>query len=316
MADAGVLQTLVDSGRPLVRMVHDHDIYCMRSYKYNPLTRRICARAASAYCVFPCGATLARNRGGGLPFKWVSYRAKLREIELNRRFQRMIVATHFMREELERNRFDPAKIETHAPVPRLPEHLPPASFSDRNLILYSGQIVRGKGVDVLLQSLALVAEPFECVILGDGNHRSFCEALNHKLGLAERVRFKGYVSQDEVRQFHADGSLAVMSSVWPEPFGATGLEAMLHGLPVVAFDAGGIKEWLIDGHNGLLAPWMDRAGYASRVSQLLRDKPLARRLGENGRKSVREKFDFDRYINGLEDMFTRVIAESAAGAKR
>src|SRR4051812_36936799 len=80
MADLGVLEALVASGIPLVRMVHDHDLYCMRSYKYRVFSRAICRRPASWQCVFPCGAVLARNRGEGPPFKWVSYSAKRKEI--------------------------------------------------------------------------------------------------------------------------------------------------------------------------------------------------------------------------------------------
>src|SRR6185295_3153363 len=83
MADLTVLKAVIDSGRPSVRMVHDHDFYCMRSYKYHPLTRKICTRPASAYCIIPCGASLTRNREGPWPLKWVSYRAKKREIRLN-----------------------------------------------------------------------------------------------------------------------------------------------------------------------------------------------------------------------------------------
>src|SRR5882672_1092407 len=60
MADLSVINSLISCGKPLVRMVHDHDIYCMRSYKYHPLTREICARPASPYCIFPCGALLTR----------------------------------------------------------------------------------------------------------------------------------------------------------------------------------------------------------------------------------------------------------------
>jgi glycosyltransferase involved in cell wall biosynthesis len=101
--------------------------------------------------------------------------------------------------------------------------------------------------------------------------------LSRELGLSDRVFFKGYVAQQELQAHFRDASLAVMSSVWPEPFGAAGLEAMRHGLPVVAFDAGGIKEWLVDGKNGFLIPWMDRAAFAARVEELLRDKTLARR---------------------------------------
>ncbi|MDB6112398.1 MAG: hypothetical protein JWR69_4148 [Pedosphaera sp.] len=310
LADLAVIEALVGSNRPLVRMVHDHDLYCMRSYKYNPFTRQICKRAASAYCVFPCGATLARNRDGGLPFRWVSYLAKKKELRLNRQFQRMVVATRYMRDELVRNHFDRDKIEIHVPVPRALETPRQSSFNNRNLILYTGQIIRGKGVDVLLESLAQVRVPFECIIFGEGSHRPYCVELCRKLGLNDRVQLKGFVPREELDQQYGDGSVAVMSSVWPEPFGSAGLEGMRYGLPVVAFDAGGISEWLIDSHNGFLVPWMDRAGFAARVEQLLRNKALGKQMGERGRKLLTQKYTFTRYIDGLEKMFENVVLEA------
>ena len=88
-----------------------------------------------------------------------------------------------------------------------------------------------------------------------------------------------------------------------------GIEAMRYGLPVVAFDAGGIKEWLIDGRNGFLVPWMDRDAYAARVEALLRDKTLARQMGETGRQLVSQHYDFSRYVTGIENLFARVVAE-------
>ena len=132
--------------------------YC--GYKYNVITRRICLRAASAYCVFPCGASVARNPDAGFPLRWVDYGAKRREIELNKDFHRLIVASSYMRDELLRNGFPPERIEVHAPVPRAAPSADQPSFSSRNLIVYAGQIIRGKGVDVLLQSLAKVTAPF------------------------------------------------------------------------------------------------------------------------------------------------------------
>jgi glycosyltransferase involved in cell wall biosynthesis len=311
MSDVGVLKAVAESGVPVARMVHDHDLYCMRSYKYFPLTRTICTRAAGAHCIFPCGATLARNRNGKFPVKWVSYLARKRELALNRRFERMIVATDYMRQELLRNGFENQRIEIHAPVPRASGSFARASFSGRNLIIYSGQVIRGKGVDVLLESLARVQTPFECLIFGDGNHRAYCEELSRKLGLSDRVRFKGYVAPSELENFYQEASLAVVSSVWPEPFGAVGLEAMRHGLPVVAFAAGGINEWLLDAENGFLVPWMDRDRFAARIEQLLENKILAQQLGERGRQLLRDKFNFDQYISGLEEMFSRVINQTA-----
>lgn len=304
-----VLDALAASGVPVVRMVHDHDLYCMRGYKYGYFSREICQRALSPYCIFPCGACLARSgKGASLPVRWVSYRAKRRELEVNKQFDRLVVATDYMRGELLRNGFGADRIEIHPPVPRAGVPAATPSFSERNLIVYAGQIIRGKGVDVLLESLARVTVPFECVILGDGSYRAACEQLSRRLGLSDRVRFAGFVPQAQVAAYYRDASLAVMSSVWPEPFGATGLEAMRCGLPVVAFDAGGIREWLLDGENGYLVPWMDRDVFAARVEKLLRNKGLAERLGANGRQIAEERFNFGRYIGGLEDLFARVVA--------
>ena len=316
LADLDLLESAAGCGVPVVRMVHDHDLYCLRGYKYNPLTRRICTRAASPYCVFPCGGTVARNRSGGFPLKWLSYGDKQRELALNRRFHRLVAATEFMRDELVRNGFRPEQIEILAPVPPSSDESFHCTFSGRNRLVYAGQIIRGKGVDVLLESLAKVTVRFECVILGDGNHRPHCEQLSARLGLTDRVHFAGFVSQDKIAGYYRDASVAVMSSVWPEPFGATGLEAMRCGLPVVAFDAGGIREWLIDGWNGFLVPWMDRTRYAASVETLLRNKSEARTLGANGRHWVGEQFGLPKYLSELEDLFYRVGAPTAISNPR
>jgi len=309
MADLSVIQTLVESGVPLLRMVHDHDIYCMRSYKYNYFTRAICTRPATPHCIFPCLASVVKKSGGGFPLKWVSYSEKKREIALNRRFDRMVVVTTYMRDELLNNGFDAKRIEIHAPVPRMGDPNLRSSFSDRNLIIYAGQIIRGKGVDVLLEALAQVKTKFECVILGDGNHKAFCEELSKKLNLADRVTFKGFVPQEELKNYYRECSVVALSSLWPEPIATIGLEVMRYALPVVAFDAGGIKDWLLDGQNGFLVPWIDRTKFAARIDQLLNDKPLAKKLGEAGLKLVSERYDFETYIGDLEKMFQNVIAQ-------
>ena len=299
------LRRLLESSRPLVRMVHDHDTYCLRSYKYSPFTRRICTRPAGPQCIFPCLAPLKRNHAGGLPFKWVSYFDKLEELALNRRFNRHLVVTNFMKHELVINGFAPDRIEIFPPVPRPGDALRSA-FSERNLLLYAGQIIRGKGVDVLLRALARVQTPFEAVILGDGNHRAYCEKLCGKLGLSGRVAFKGFIPQDELKGYYRDTSVVTLSSLWPEPIATIGLEVMRYALPVVAFDAGGIRDWLRDGINGYLVPWMDLDAYAARIDDLLRDKNKARQMGERGLEIVSREYDFDQYLERLEDLFSRV----------
>jgi glycosyltransferase involved in cell wall biosynthesis len=288
-------------------MVHDHALYCMRGYKYNYFTRAICTRAFSPFCVFPCLASLGRNDAGGLPVKWVSYWHKKQEIALNKRCQRIIVYSNYCKQELVRNGFDADKIEICVPI--LPSTESSASFSQRNLILFAGQLIRGKGVDVLLRALAKVRTHYECAIFGDGSHRGACERLAAKLGIGQRVTFHGYVLPAALIEFYREASLFVMGSLWPEPFGMAGPEAMRYGLPVVAFDAGGIREWLTDGENGYLIAWKNIDLFAARLEQLLRDKALARRLGQCALETV-QRYDCGRQIDRLECLMQGVVRAS------
>jgi glycosyltransferase involved in cell wall biosynthesis len=134
------------------------------------------------------------------------------------------------------------------------------------------------------------------------------------LGLEGKVKFLGFVPQEELKRYYRECSLVAISSVWPEPIATIGLEVMRYALPVVAFDAGGIKDWLKNGHNGHLVPWMDRNAFARAIDELLRDKEKARRMGENGLALVSEQYDFEKYVAGLEAMFQRIVGEKESGA--
>jgi glycosyltransferase involved in cell wall biosynthesis len=306
--DLRVLEACLKSGAPVVRRVHDHRLYCMRGGKYNYFTRAVCQRPASWRCVFPCLGFVGRNPGHSLPFKWVSYQDKLQEIQLNRQCDCLIVYSQYQKEELLRNGFDPAKIEIQVPLHDSGEDGPVSSLGERNMVLFVGQVIRGKGVDLLLRALAKVRVPFEARILGDGNHRPYCERLCARLGLAEQVQFRGFVPRGELKEYFLQASLLAVSSVWPEPFGLVGREAMHHGLPVVAFDAGGIREWLFDGENGFLVSWKNTDQFAARIEQLLRDKELARRLGRRGRELVSQQQGL-RESCLLEQLLLRIVRE-------
>lgn len=308
-SDLDVLETLLDARLPVVRMVHDHSLYCMRTYRYDYLTRRICQRPLSPFCLFPCLASLGRKQGAGFPLRWVSYSEKKKEITLNRRCHRFIVYSEYLKQELVRNGFAPARIEVCVPLWPRNRAVPFSSFSSRNLIISAGQVIRGKGVDVLLRTLAKVKTHFQCDIFGDGSHRRYCESLCSRLGLASRVRFGGYVLPAALDQVYREASVFVMGSLWPEPFGMAGPEAMRHGLPVVAFDAGGIREWLTDGENGFLIPWKNSDLFAARLDQLLRDKELARRLGRQGFETV-QRYDCARQVDRLEQTFRGLVPDT------
>jgi glycosyltransferase involved in cell wall biosynthesis len=286
-------------------MVHDHQLYCLRGYKYDYFSRKPCMRSASGACVLPCLGVIQRNRGSWFPLKLASFREKQQELALNRRAAAVLTYSNYCRQELIRNRFDPGRIHLFAPIPSSAEVDRPR-LTDRDLILFAGQIIRGKGVDVLLRALRRVTIQFECRIVGDGTHRTTCERLSRKLGLEKQVTFTGYVPPGKLSEFYREASVFAVSSVWPEPFGMVGPEAMLHGLPVVAFNVGGVCEWLLHGETGFLVDWMDVAGYAWRLEQLLLNKELAHALGQRGREHVLNAFDVPRQVNLLEEILLGV----------
>jgi glycosyltransferase involved in cell wall biosynthesis len=236
-------------------------------------------------------------------------------MQLSRECNRLIVYSEYSKAELVGNGFDPDKIRLHVPIRCWGSNGPVSSFSNRNLILFAGQIIRGKGVDILLKALSKITAPFECLILGDGSHRPYCEQLSKKLGLQNRVKFVGYVPHDRMREFYLEASVFAMPSVWPEPFGMAGPEAMRYGIPVVAFDAGGIREWLHDGENGFLTPWMDTDAFAARLQFLLTDKALARQLGQNGMAHVNRIYDSRLQVNRLEYVFSELSKEGRYALK-
>jgi glycosyltransferase involved in cell wall biosynthesis len=105
---------------------------------------------------------------------------------------------------------------------------------------------------------------------------------------------------------------ALVSSIWPEPFGMTGPEATRYALPVVAFDAGDIRECPIDAENGCLLPWINTKQSGANIEKLLLDKYLARRMGRNGMERVNREYDSNRQMDDLKLMFRKATGELPA----
>lgn len=287
-------------GRPVVRMIHDHDVYCPRRHKYHALGGQVCTRAAGWACWLDL-AFVERHSGSTLGFRWSSISAKLQEMEDNKRVPRVVVASRYMRDQLRLNGFDEARIEVIAPAVRgagvAPAFVPPPGAGR---ILYVGQLVRGKGVDLLLEAVAGLPGPWELDVVGEGNARPALERQARSLGIGDRVLFTGWIAPDALRDVYHRSNLVAVPSRWPEPFGMIGLEAMRAGRPVVGFAAGGIPDWLEDGMTGLLVEPGDVAGMRRAIGSLLQDRDRARQLGRLALRVSEEIFSFDRMLDSLE----------------
>ena len=289
-------------------MVHDHDLTCPRRHKYFAWTGRVCHRPMSALCLLD-GAWLKRSANGRISFE--SLAPKLRRLRAARRLDQLVVASRFMRRQLVNNGCEPQRIELLAPVPRRSareEATADAGGPTRGSeILFVGQLIRGKGCDLLLRALTKTATVLPVRILGDGNARQQLEALAGRLGISERVRFSGWVDNARLGDFYRRSRLVVMPGRWPEPFGLVGLEAMACGRPVVAFDVGGVRDWLEPDRTGLLVAEQDVDSLASAIDRLCTDDALAERLGRAARRSYHRRFLFQPYIQRLEGVLAKGV---------
>ena len=297
IADPARLEKLLECyGERLALYVHDHDHYCPRTYFYTPFGRKNCHRAYSmTRCGFCAMATSPRRWKGGffseLAGRTVDFR---RRLELLKKIPRVAVLSEFMRRNLVANGFDPARIAVIPPPVPVPSEVPPRPENDPARLLFTGQLIRGKGVDQLLRALPLVHNPFHLTIAGDGNQRPELERLARDLGVADKVDFAGWIPEPE--KLMAESDVAVLPFFWQEPFGLVGPEAMARELPVVAFRTGGVDEWLRDRETGLAVPPRDVAGFAAAIDELLKDRELRLRLGARGREFVRERFSEAEYV--------------------
>jgi len=281
----------------IIRMVHDHDLCCPRRHKYYAWNGRICRHKADWRCYLDL-AFVGRSSG---PAKvaLVSIGDKMREMRRNQELALLLAGSAAMREELIENGFPPERVEILPPVVRMPLRAM-SPIPEKNRILYVGQLIRGKGVDLLLKALAHVHGDYELTIVGAGNARAHLDSLCAELGLGGKVRFEGWVNPSGIGDYYARAKLVAVPSRWPEPFGMIGLEAMHYGRPVVAFRVGGIPDWLEHGVTGLMAPEQDVRALAAALEQLLSDSELCSRLGRQAQERVRTRFCFESYLDRLQ----------------
>jgi len=289
---------------PTARMVHDHELVCLRREKYFPLGNRVCDRPAGSACY--SHLCFVQRGHGRLPIGFKGVGAVKAAIAAHAEVRRFIVGSRWMRDELTVNGLPAARIRIVPPVPRALgrcEQQPPSHSPE---VLYVGQVIRSKGVDLLLHALAQVPGHWHATVVGTGNNLEACKALAIKLDVAHRVTFTGWVDHAALDGYYARASVTVVPSRWPEPFGMVGIEAMARGRPVVGFSVGGIPDWLEHEVTGLLAPEADTKAMAQHLSQLLAEPDLTAMLGAQAATRVRERYQPDTCL----DQLTAVLHEA------
>jgi glycosyltransferase involved in cell wall biosynthesis len=180
-------------------------------------------------------------------------------------------------------------------------------------VLFMGRMTAIKGPRVLADAIAeasrLSGVPIRGVFAGDGPERAYLEPYTRDLGID--AAFPGWLTGDARTAALRAASIIAVPSLWPEPFGLVGLEAAAHGVPAVAFDVGGIREWLRDRESGVLVKELEARLLGRAIADLCSSPREIARLGE-GAHRVATALSVDAHVSILEGVFARAATARAA----
>ena len=181
---------------------------------------------------------------------------------------------------------------------------------------FLGRMERLKGAHLLVEALSLLdpalRSKLRVTFAGDGRERARLEAAASRI-TDVATHFTGWISPEDSRALLTTTDLLVVPSVWPEPLGLVGIEAGAAGVPVVAFDVGGVREWLEDGVNGRVVDSLppSASGLATAIADCLSD-PRRLRLWSESARALTQQHAAAAHVAALEGL----LQSAAAGAVR
>jgi glycosyltransferase involved in cell wall biosynthesis len=182
------------------------------------------------------------------------------------------------------------------------------------IVLFVGRLVKYKGVDVLLEAMRGVSAI--TVLVGNGPERAALQRTAEREGVADRVRFLGEVSPDELAALYQACDLFVLPSVTrQEAFGVVQIEAMACGKPVISTDLGTGTGWVNQhGESGFVVAPRDADGLHGAIVRVLGDGTLQKTMGAAARHRARAIFGADRMVASVLALFREVMANGRAAA--
>jgi glycosyltransferase involved in cell wall biosynthesis len=283
---------------PVVKFMHGYFGTCVSALKMHAFPQRVaCDRVLGAGCMalyFPrrCGPFRPSAIVRGIRFA-------TRERRLLPRYSAIVVGSAHMKREFERHGATRVAL-----VPQFTTSPAGSPGAGGHTVLFLGRMTGLKGGDLLVRATGVASRragrSLPLVMAGDGPQREEWERLARDQGVA--AEFPGWLSGADRDRAIAHAAVLVVPSVWPEPFGLVGLEAAAHGVPAIAFDVGGIRQWLHHRRNGLLVPPAGGAeALGAAIHEVMADDALRQRFGEAA-LAVAGEMSLDAHIAQLEQV--------------
>jgi glycosyltransferase involved in cell wall biosynthesis len=296
-----VLRPLAKRGIPVVMTVHDYKLVCPQ---YKLLAGgKICEACVGGHFQ---RAVLRRCQNGSAGQSAVlalesGIHALVNAYEPVRRF---LCPSDFLGRKLVEGGVYPDRIHV------LNNFVDPATTAAKQVpggpVLYLGRLSDEKGVDVLIEAMALLPDA-RLDIAGDGPACPALESLSVRVAPG-RVRFHGHLGREELQRLTRESSMAVLPARWYENQPLSVLEAFASGVPVVATDLGGLPEIVRPGETGELVAPNDAPALAAAVGALLADPERCFEMGVKARAVVEHRFCPEVHLAALDEHYAAVLA--------
>lgn len=184
---------------------------------------------------------------------------------------------------------------------------PKTQYSNRQLVTVGGLILR-KGVDLLLDALAMTDESITLLVVGDGGERERLEKQAADLHISHRVFFKGFLEGEELNRCYSDSAAFVLPTR-EDCFGLVTLEAMCARLPIISSKyADGARDLVEDGVTGIIVDPYDVNQFAQQLNELVMDEQRLESMGKAGFERI-EKFSFENVSKGYVEAIDFVLGD-------
>lgn len=186
-------------------------------------------------------------------------------------------------------------------------------------LVQAGRLIEKKGLPVSLRAFSTFSKQHPnatLTIAGEGPLLPELRKFARESGVADRVSFAGFVSQEQLREIYYRSDIFLHPSQTARDGNQEGipnsmLEAMATGLPVFATEHGGIPEAIENGVSGMLVPERDEEALARALLKAAKDPDLLSRIACGGADAVRKKFDLHQQAQRLEELYLRSIRRTA-----
>lgn len=292
---------------PMVRTIHSYENVCESK------TKRL---TDGSVCTHSMGDACRKFCGFVPSFNAVRVRAENRFMK--RHFRRLLPVSAYVQDVLIQNGFSRDQLKIIGNFTRLKDPIP--AKEEENLVLFIGRMTPEKGLLELVQAVGRTRSKPTLLAVGtddaqwSGAYRGDVLREAEKWGV--RLETQPWSVGKDLRRAYSRAKVVAFSSLWPEPFGLVGIEAMAQEKPVVAFDTGGVRDWLEHDRTGYLVPNSDVVKFAGFLDLLLSDSKLRRRMGQNAGRIARERFSSDVYVERLMNLYGEVIDESTSNRSR